>query len=59
MPIYECDPWREQYFAEVYCPPDVHIPTDDMDGYKFNPRHRWIYNRLLVAQSQGLECGLA
>jgi len=58
MPIYECDPWREQYFADVYCPPDVHIPTDDVDGYKFNPRHRAIYNRLLVARSQGLECGL-
>jgi hypothetical protein len=58
MPIYECDPWREQYFADVNCPPDVHIPTDDVDGYKFNPRHRWIYNKLLVAQSQGLECGL-
>jgi hypothetical protein len=58
MPIYECDPWREQYFAKVYCPPGVHIPTDDVDGYKFNPRHRWIYNKLLVAQSQGLDCGL-
>src|ERR1700677_21067 len=59
MPIYECDPWREQYFTDVSCPSDVHIPTDDMDGYKFNPRHRWIYNRLRVAQSQGLECGLS
>jgi len=58
MPIYECDPWRDQYFTEVDCPPDVHIPTDDTDGYKFNPRHRWIYNKLLVAQSQGLVCGL-
>ncbi|HMK87721.1 MAG TPA: hypothetical protein VK437_17280 [Steroidobacteraceae bacterium] len=58
MPIYECDPWRMQYFTEVYCPAEVHIPTDDVDGYKFNPRHRWIYNKLLVAQSQGLECGL-
>ncbi len=58
MPIYECDPWRLQYFAHVACPPDVHIPTDDGDAYKFNPRHRWIYNRLLVAQSQGIECGL-
>jgi hypothetical protein len=58
MPIYECDPWREQYFTDVYCPSDVHIPTDDVDGYKFNPRHRWIYSRLRVAQSQGLECGL-
>jgi hypothetical protein len=58
MPIYECDPWRMQYFTGVNCPPDVHIPTDDTDGYKFNPRHRWIYNKLLVARSQGLECGL-
>jgi hypothetical protein len=58
MPIYECDPWREQYFTEVCCPSDVHIPTDDVDGYKFNPRHRWIYDRLRVAQSQALECGL-
>jgi hypothetical protein len=58
MPIYECDPWRMQYFTEVDCPPDVHIPTDDTDAYKFNPRHRWIYNKWLVAKSQGLECGL-
>ncbi len=58
MPIYECDPWRLQYFARVSCPPDVHIPTDDGDAYKFNPSHRWIYNKLLVAQSQGIECGL-
>ena len=40
MPIYECDPWREQYFAAVECPPDVHIPTDDIDAYRLNPRHR-------------------
>jgi hypothetical protein len=58
MPIYECDPWRLQYFAHVPCPPDVHIPTDDVDAYKFNPGHRWIYDKLRVAQSQGLECGL-
>jgi hypothetical protein len=58
MPIYECDPWRVQYFAGVLCPPDVHIPTDDVDAYKFNPGHRWIYDKRMVAQSQGLECGL-
>jgi len=57
MPIYECDPWRLQYFAHVSCPPDVHIPTDDGDAYKFNPGHRWIYDKLLVARSQGLQCG--
>ena len=58
MPIYECDPWREQYFVNVSCPTDVHIPTDDVDGYRFNPRHRWIYNKLMVAKSQSLDCGL-
>jgi hypothetical protein len=58
MPIYECDPWRMQYFTEVDCPADVHIPTDDVDAYRFNPRHRSIYDKLMVARSQGLECGL-
>jgi hypothetical protein len=58
MPIYECDPWRLQYFTGVDCPDHVHIPTDDTDGYRFNPRHRWIYNKLLVARFQGLDCGL-
>lgn len=57
MPIYECDPWREQYFESVDCPPDVHIPTDDERAYEFNPRHRWIYDKLRVARSQGMECG--
>jgi hypothetical protein len=45
-------------FARVPCPPDVHIPTDDVDAYKFHPSHRWIYDKPLVAQSQGLACGL-
>jgi hypothetical protein len=58
MPIYECDPWRLQYFADVPCPLDVHIPTDDVDAYKFHPGHRWIYDKRVVAQSQDLECGL-
>ncbi|HLW23472.1 MAG TPA: hypothetical protein VKT22_03805 [Steroidobacteraceae bacterium] len=57
MPIYECDPWREQYFAHVECPPDVHIPTDDVDAWRFNPAHRFIYDKLRVARSQGIECG--
>jgi hypothetical protein len=58
MPIYECDPWREQYFTGVECPAEVRIPTDDIDAYEFNPRHRWIYDKSVVARSQGLECGL-
>jgi len=59
MPIHESDPWRLQYFSQVRCPPDVHIPTDDAVAFELNPRHRWVYDKLLVAQSQGLPCALS
>ena len=57
MPIHECDPWRLQYFREVLCPPEVHIATDDPTAFDLNPRDRWVYDKLLIAQSQGLACG--
>ena len=56
MPIIENDPWREQYFDGVACPDDVVIPTDDGDAYELFPQHRWIYNKLLIAESQGISC---
>jgi hypothetical protein len=57
MPIHEADPWRAQYFADVPCPARVHIPTDDPLAYELYPQHRWVYNKLLIAKSQGLACG--
>ncbi len=57
MPIHEKDPWRHQYFDGVPCPRQVHIPTDDALAYELYPGHRWVYNKLLVAESQGLACG--
>lgn len=54
MPILERDPWREQYFQGVGCPEDVQIPTDDGDAYMLYPRHRWVYNKLLIAESQDI-----
>ncbi|MDH3229257.1 MAG: hypothetical protein OEN55_05660 [Alphaproteobacteria bacterium] len=56
MPIIENDPWREQYFEGIACPGDVAIPTDDGDAYDLFPQHRWIYNKLLIAESQGIRC---
>jgi hypothetical protein len=56
MPFCEADPWRMQYFAEVVCPPDVRIPTEDPDAYQWNPAYRWVYNKLRIAESQGLAC---
>ena len=54
MPFCEADPWRLQYFESVACPPGVRIPTEDPDAWAWNPAHRWVYNKLLVAESQGL-----
>jgi hypothetical protein len=57
MPILERDPWRMQYFAGVSCPEDVVVPTDDPDSWVLYPAHRWIYNKMLIAETQGLEHG--
>ncbi|MBM3569193.1 MAG: hypothetical protein FJX46_10635 [Alphaproteobacteria bacterium] len=50
------DPWRWQYFADVPCPPGVTIPIDDPWAWELYPRWRWIYDKLAVAESQGLAC---
>ncbi len=57
MPIVECDPWRDQYFERVPCPPDVFVPTDDPESWRLYPRHRWVLNKLLVCETQGIEHG--
>jgi hypothetical protein len=55
MPIREADSWRLQYFERVACPDDVEIPTEDSDAWTWNPRHRWVYDKVAIALSQGLE----
>jgi hypothetical protein len=57
MPILERDPWRFQYFEGVECPPNVNIPTDDPDCWTLFPEQHWIYDRLKIAESQGVCCG--
>src|SRR5262245_735509 len=57
VPIIEPDPWRTQYFTGVACAEDVVIPTDDTDSYLLYPAERWIYNKLLICETQGLEHG--
>jgi len=54
MPICEADPWRLQYFAHVDCAGDVMIPTEDADAWVWYPRHRWVYDKVAVALSQGI-----
>lgn len=55
MPICEADPWRMQYFEGIPCPDDVRISTEDADSWMWYPAHRWIYDKLAVALSQGLD----
>ena len=55
MPICEADPWRLQYFAHVTTASQ--IPTEDGDAWLWYPAQRWIYNKLAVALSQGLDAG--
>ena len=33
------------------------IPTDDPEAWEWNPRHRWVFDKLQVALSQGLRAG--
>jgi hypothetical protein len=54
MPICEADPWRLQYFEAAACPANVSIPTEDSDAWLWNPDHRWVYDKIAVAQSQGI-----
>lgn len=54
MPIIERDPCLMQYFEDIACPDDVIIPTDDEHANALFPEHRWIYNKLLICDSQGI-----
>ena len=57
MPVCEADPWRFQYFEHIACPEDVRVPTEDGDAWQWYPEQKWIYNKLMLAESQGFECG--
>ncbi len=57
MPICEADPWRLQFFQDIPCPEQVRVPTEDSDAWAWYPRQKWVYNKLAVAESQGLVCG--
>jgi hypothetical protein len=57
MPVLERDPWRLQYFEHVPCPEHVAIPTDDPDCWLLYPEQRWVYDKLRIAETQGLEAG--
>jgi hypothetical protein len=46
-----------QYFESVACPEELFIPTEDPDAYRLYPAHRWVYNKLSICETQGIEHG--
>ena len=56
-PFRGVDPWREQYFRDEPVPDGVIIPIDDATAWELYPRHRWVYNKLLICETQGLAHG--
>jgi hypothetical protein len=57
MPFEGVDPWRWQYFEGVFCPDSVVIPCDDPTGWRVYPRHRDVYSKLFICDSQGIPNG--
>ena len=51
------DSWREQYFENQPVPDNVVIPIDDAAAWQLYPHHRWVYNKLLICETQGLQHG--
>jgi hypothetical protein len=51
--ICEVDPWRRQYFEDITST-GVNIPTKDFDAWLWYPAHRWVYDKIAVAHSQGI-----
>ena len=57
MPFLGVDSWRWQYFEGEPCPETVVVPIDDATAWELHPQHRWVYNKLLICETQGLPNG--
>ena len=57
MPFPGVDTWRLQYFESEPIPEGVVVPIDDANAWQLYPVHRWVYNKLLICETQGLPHG--
>lgn len=57
MPFLGVDSWRWQYFENQPLPDDLVIPIDDATAWRLYPRHRWVYDKLAICETQGLPHG--
>lgn len=50
--------WQEQYFEDHTVPDDVVVSLDDSLSWVLQyPHHRWVYNKMLICETQGLAHG--
>lgn len=49
----QLEPWEEQLFRHTQ--PTTKIPVDDVTAYCLNPEQNWVYNKLHLCRSQGVE----
>jgi hypothetical protein len=56
-PFRGVDPWREQYFENEPVPEGVVIPVDEVSAWALYPNFRWVHNKLLICETQGLPHG--
>jgi hypothetical protein len=56
-PFRGVDPWREQYFENEPVPEGVVIPIDEVSAWDLYPSYRWVHNKLLICETQGLPHG--
>lgn len=47
--------WVEQYFKDIDSPEGVVINCNDSSAWRSNPDHNWIYNKLELCKSQGID----
>ena len=57
MTFLSCNKWRKAYLEAFDFSDDVEVPLDDPDAYRMNPKHHWVYNKLSIAELQGIEAG--
>lgn len=48
--------WVEQHLAPDLAAPHRTVPVDDADGWLRYREHNWVYDKLKIAQLQGLDC---
>ncbi|KAG0602664.1 hypothetical protein M758_10G031600 [Ceratodon purpureus] len=50
-------PWEKQYFENSTVPNDETVSIDDALSWVLYPKHRWVYNKMLICETQGLAHG--